>query len=114
MAASQLVNFNDRFSSISGNASSEAVIKHYLDLHTNVVSVQPDGLVEPRIEKASNVKKQLRDAVMLNAANNLMLASYRNQLMHVYVNVALVSLSVNGCSYTSETVPVGNWLYMAF
>lgn len=78
------------------------MIRHYLSLHTNVVSVK-DDYITVQLVPASHIKVQ--DDVMLNAATNLILASYRNQLLHVFVRVAMVALCVNGC--VKDTMTMG-------
>lgn len=77
-----------------GNASSDSVVKHYIGLHSNVVTVR-ENIIHLKIEKLTRVRS--RDLVMANAAVNLMLGSYRNQVLHVFVPIALVALSVNSC-----------------
>jgi len=47
---------------------------------------------------------------MLNAASNLILASYRNQLTHVFVRIAIVALAVNGCT-GQETITIGEFSF---
>lgn len=81
----------------SGNASSEAVVRHFLSLHTNLVSVAEDDIIQLKLVKPTHMKKPLEDEVMLNGATNIMLASYRNQLLHVFVRVGMVALAVNSC-----------------
>ena len=78
-----------------GNTSSESVVQHYLSLHMNVISVSADGLIELRLVLPSHMKKPLADDVMLNTATNLILSSYRNQLLHIFVQVGILSLVVN-------------------
>ena len=87
----------------AGNASPEAVVRHYLVMHTNVVSVSENDLVELSMIRAGHVKNP--NEVMVNAATNLVLASYRNQLLHVFVRPAIVALTVNGCP--NDTMSIG-------
>lgn len=88
----------------SGDASSEAVVRYNLPLHHNVLAVTAEDLVEIKIVRAAHVDKPLpRNDIMLNAASHMILASYRNQLSHVFVRIAMVSLSVNGCT-SQETL----------
>lgn len=89
-----------------GNTSPESVVRHYLSLHTNILSITDDRIV-PKLVRPSHVRdaKVQDDSVMHNAATNIILGSYRNQLMHVFVRVAMVALSVNGC--LQETMSMG-------
>ena len=80
-------------------------MRHYLSLHTNVVAVSESDYVELKIVKPSHTVKPLKDDIFLNAATNLILAAYRNQLLHIFVRVGLVALSVNGCM--QDTVAMG-------
>ena len=61
-----------------------------------------DDHIELKLVRPSHAKVQ-EGSVMLNAATNLILASYRNQLMHVFVRVAMVALSINGCVHDTMT-----------
>jgi glycerol-3-phosphate O-acyltransferase len=80
------------------------VIRYNLPLHHNVLSVSDQDFVEMKLVRAAHVDKPLpRNDVMLNAASHLILASYRNQLSHVFVRIAMVALSINGCT-SQETL----------
>ena len=74
------------------------MVTHYLGLHLNIVSVSSEQLVQLKIVKPSHVKKAVQDEVMLNAATNLIMASYRNQLLHVLVRPAIIALCINNCA----------------
>ena len=88
-----------------GNASNEAVVRHFLGLHTNLVSIGDDDIIQLKLVKPTHMKKPIEDEVMLNGATNIMLASYRNQLLHVFVRVGIVALAVNGCC--DDVLPIG-------
>jgi glycerone phosphate O-acyltransferase len=88
-----------------GNTSQESVVRHYLSLHTNILTVKDDFILPRLVKPSAHVKGAKDDHVMLNAATNIILASYRNQLMHVFVRVAMVSMSINGC--VQETMSKG-------
>jgi len=80
-----------------GDALSDSVVRHSLSLHHNILTVSPDDLVELKLVRPSHLSRPLARAdVMMNAATNLILASYRNQLAHVFVRVAIVALAVSG------------------
>ena len=81
-----------------GNASPENVVTHYLGLHLNIVSINSEQFVQMKIVKPSHVQKAVQDEVMLNAATNLIMASYRNQLLHILVRPAIIALCINSCS----------------
>ena len=89
---------------VSGNASSESVIRHFLGLHTNLVKVSEDDIIELQLVRP--VHAPVKDEVMLNAATNIMLASYRNQLLHIFIRPGMVALAVNSCQ--QETLSLGN------
>jgi len=94
-----------------GDALSDSVIRHNLSLHHNVLSVSPDDLVELKLVRPAHLSKPLpRADVMLNAASNLILASYRNQLSHVFIRVAIVALAVNGCT-SQETITISGFSF---
>jgi len=83
----------------SGDAVSDSVIRHNLSLHHNILSVSSDDLVELKLVRPSHLSRPLpRDDLLVNAATNLILASYRNQLSHVFVRVAIVAMAINGCA----------------
>ena len=86
---------------------SDSVIRHNLSLHHNILSVSPDDLVELKQARPADITQPLpRADVMENAASDLIVASYRNQLSHVFVRVAIIALAVNGCA-TQETITIG-------
>ena len=61
----------------TGNASSESVIRHYANLHTNIVRLRDDDVIEVIVEKPRATPQGAQDTLMMNAATQLMLASYR-------------------------------------
>lgn len=96
-----------------GNTSPDSVVRHYLGLHTNILAVS-DDMVMPRLVQPSAHVKVQNDHVMLNAATNIILSSYRNQLMHVFVRVAMVSLSINGCMQDCLSMGESNLVFFLF
>jgi len=80
------------------------VVQHYLSLHMNVISISETGLIELKLVLPSHMKKPVADEVMLNAATNLILSSYRNQLLHVFVQVGMLSLVVNTSPQVTMTM----------
>ena len=95
-----------------GNTSSESVVQHYLSLHMNVISISADGLIELKLVLPPHTKKPLADEVMLNTATNLILSSYRNQLLHIFVQVGILSLVVNASP--SVTMAMGENRFTLF
>ena len=88
-------------------------MRYYLGLHTNLVHIvtvaTPSGdedIIELQIVRPAHV--MVKDEVMLNAATHLMLASYRNQLLHVYIRPAMIALTVNSCQ--ADTMPISKCL----
>lgn len=47
---------------VLGNASSESVVRHYLGLHLNIISVE-DDVIQLKIVKPSHMKKPVQDEV---------------------------------------------------
>ena len=94
---------------VAGNTSCESVVQYYLGLHANVVSISDDALIELRPVAATHVRRATpaADDTMLTAATNLILASYRNQLLHVFVRTGLVALAINAVS--EDSVSLGGW-----
>ena len=90
-----------------GNAKVETIIRHYLSLHTNVVCLDNMEKIELKLVRPTHVDKPVHDDVMLNAATNLILGSYRNQTLHVFVRVGLIALAVNGCA--DDTMTMGEF-----
>ena len=86
---------------------SESIIRHNLSLHHNLLSVSSDDLVQLKLVRPSHLSRPLlRADLLMNAATKLILASYRNQLSHVFVRVAIVALAVNGCKRDFITMGV--------
>ncbi|KAK7103571.1 dihydroxyacetone phosphate acyltransferase-like [Littorina saxatilis] len=86
------------------NESAEAIIRHSLALHPNIVSVGSDDVVTllqvspPVAHGRSAQQQQIQQfAVMQNAAQHIMLSLYRNQAIHVFLRPAMVSLAINSC-----------------
>ena len=92
--------------------SSESVVQHYLSLHKNVISISDDGLIELKLVLPSHMKKPLADKVMLTTATNLILSSYRNQLLHIFIQVGILSLVVNASP--SVTMARGENMFTLF
>lgn len=92
-------------SMFSGNASSESVIRHYMGLHMNIITISEKDLIQLKLVRPSHTKLPVKDDIMLNGATNLIIGSYRNQLLHVFVRVAIVALSVNG--WVQDTMTMG-------
>lgn len=76
-----------------GHEPAETVIQESLKIHKNLVTVNSMDIVEMR-----QAERKGSDSLMDTAAHHLMLASYRNQLMHVFVRVALITLPINACT----------------
>jgi len=93
---------------------SDSVVRYNLSLHHNILSVSSDDVVELQLVRPAHVTKPLpRADIMMNAASNLILASYRNQLSHVFVRVAMVALAVNGCTQ-QELITMGEFVFSFF
>ena len=86
------------------NESAEAIIRHSLALHSNIVGINSDGIVTllqitPPTSQGRTASQQhvQQFTVMQNAAQHIMLSLYRNQTMHVFLRPALISLAINSC-----------------
>ena len=77
-----------------------------------MISISDDGLIELKLVLPSHMKKPLADKVMLTAATNLILSSYRNQLLHIFVQVGILSLVVNASP--SVTMAMGENTFTLF
>lgn len=71
-----------------------------IKFHKNIL-VERDGIVRLRIQPAAPKKQTSlpslspqRARLLSEAAANLVLASYRNHVLHLFVNAAMVMLSV--------------------
>jgi len=85
-----------------GDVATEDVVRYNIAMHSNVVSLGSEDLVQLNVVLPGHVS--VKNDVLLSAASNLILASYRNQLLHVFVRVAIVAIAINGCR--QETMPV--------
>lgn len=86
------------------NESAEAIIRHSLALHPNIVGVSNDDVVTllqiipPTSQHRSASQQHVEQfTVMQNAAQHIMLSMYRNQAIHVFLRPALVCLAINSC-----------------
>lgn len=87
-----------------GDLQTDDVIRRNLLLHKNILTVSNDDMIELKLVRPSHVAKPIKNDILLNAATNLILGSYRNQVTHLFVRVALVALSVNSCSDETMTI----------
>ena len=99
---------------VAVNESAEAVIRHSLALHPNIVGVSNDDVVTllqitpPASHGRMAPQQQVQEfAVMQNAAQHIMLSLYRNQAIHVFLRPAMVSLAINSCK--EEELSLGNY-----
>ena len=89
---------------VAVNESAEAIIRHSLALHPNIVGISNDDVVtllqisSPASHGRMPAQQQVQEfAVMQNAAQHIMLSLYRNQAIHVFLRSAMVSLAINSC-----------------
>ncbi|XP_064623219.1 dihydroxyacetone phosphate acyltransferase-like [Lineus longissimus] len=94
-----------------GNASAEEIVRLHISLHQNLVQMSPEDFVELKRIIAPHTKKPVRDDIMITGATHLMLASYRNHLIHCFARVGLVAIAVNACC--DETLQI-NDLYLRY
>jgi glycerone phosphate O-acyltransferase len=79
-----------------GSESADDIIRSALNLHRNFVQVTPDDLIL-LVSVVAPHQKGTQDELMQSAAQHLVLTLYRNQLLHVFVRIAMVSISINAC-----------------
>ena len=87
----------------AGNETADDIIRSALNLHKNFVQVTPDDLIQLVSVAAPHQKGQ--DELMQLAAQHMVLTLYRNQLMHVFVRIAMVTISINACP--NDTLELG-------
>ncbi|XP_013398318.1 dihydroxyacetone phosphate acyltransferase-like isoform X1 [Lingula anatina] len=82
-----------------GNEKPEMVIRARLELHKHILDISDEDFVELKnIKPPPNVTPELRrDGVISQAALQVLLSLYRNQLLYLFVRPAMVTLAVNGC-----------------
>ena len=85
------------------NESSEAVIRHSVYQHKNIATITEEDNVELVTDDLAIVQGQ--DKLMTSAAQNMMVCLYRNQLLNVFVRVAMIAIPINTC--VNETLPLG-------
>lgn len=78
-----------------GNETADDIIRSALFLHKNFVQVTPEDVIQLVSVAAPHQKGQ--DELMQSAAQHMVLTLYRNQLMHVFVRIAMVTISINAC-----------------
>ncbi|XP_067681176.1 dihydroxyacetone phosphate acyltransferase-like [Haliotis asinina] len=85
------------------NENAENIIRANIVLHKNIVCVTSEDVVElMAVTIPPTVRRQ--DELMMTAAQHLMLSLYRNQLMHVFVRVALIAVCINSCEEPTLSV----------
>lgn len=87
------------------NESAEAVIRHNIFTHKNIASVMEDNVVELIADDTSLT--QNHDPLFTSAAQEMMVCLYRNQLLNMFVRVALIAIPINSC--VQETLPLSEY-----
>lgn len=85
------------------NESAEAVIRHNIFIHKNIARVTADDIVE--LVADDILTNQEQDKLMTSAAQEMMVCLYRNQLLNVFVRVALIAIPINSC--VRDKLPLG-------
>ncbi|KAL4237809.1 hypothetical protein ACF0H5_002521 [Mactra antiquata] len=78
------------------NETAEAIVHHNVFTHKNIAKITEDGIVELVSDDSMLVDKN-GDNLMTQAAQELMVCLYRNQLLNVFVRVAMVAIPINSC-----------------
>ncbi|XP_063426368.1 dihydroxyacetone phosphate acyltransferase-like [Mytilus trossulus] len=92
-----------------GNESADAVLRSTLALHKNIAEVDSEDVVH--LLEIQHPTRGSQDELMQAAAQHLIITLYKNQLMHIFVRVSMVTLSINSC--TEETMSM-NELYSKY
>ncbi|XP_005103445.1 dihydroxyacetone phosphate acyltransferase [Aplysia californica] len=74
--------------------SAESILRENLRLHSNIVKVTGEDVVE-LVQVAPPAHAKATDALMITAGQHLMLSLYRNHILHVFVRPAMIAISVN-------------------
>ncbi|KAK3576755.1 hypothetical protein CHS0354_014568 [Potamilus streckersoni] len=74
----------------------ETVLRASVSHHGNIVQITADDMVELIVEDPTITSNQ--DKLMTSGAQQLMLCLYKNQLMHIFVDVAMIAISINSCA----------------
>jgi len=61
-----------------GNCSDEDVVEHYLQLHCNLITLSEDKFIQIKRLSPVGVTQPVQNTLMVNAATQIALASYRN------------------------------------
>ncbi|ESO96500.1 hypothetical protein LOTGIDRAFT_159917 [Lottia gigantea] len=85
-----------------GNETAEAVTRHSIALHSNIVRVSEEDIVE--LLHIPRVSTNKTDPLFQTAAQHIMLSLYRNQLMHIFARVAIISSILNGCRESTLSI----------
>lgn len=85
------------------NESAEAVIRHNIFTHKNIAHITAEDIVE-LVAVDDTLVNQTGDNLMTSAAQEMMVCLYRNQLLNVFVRVALIAIPINTC--VQDTFPV--------
>ena len=93
-------------SPITVNESAEAVIRANIFQHQNIAMVTEEGMVE-LVSEDDQLDTQ-QDKLFTTAAQQMMVCLYKNQLMHIFLRVAMLTLSINSC--VQEFLSVGGCL----
>lgn len=101
--STQFDNSKKSFFSAAGNETADDIIRSALFLHKNFVEVTPEDVIQLVSVAAPHQKGQ--DELMQSAAQHMVLTLYRNQLMHVFVRIAMVTISINACP--NDTLDIG-------
>lgn len=68
----------------------------------------PEDVIQLVSVAAPHQKGQ--DELMQSAAQHMVLTLYRNQLMHVFVRIAMVTISINACP--NDTLDIGQQIFI--
>ena len=79
------------------------MIRHNVYQHKNIATITAEDTVELVTDDIALVQGQ--DKLMTSAAQNMMVCLYRNQLLNVFVRVAMIAVPINSC--IQDTLNIG-------
>ncbi|ESO11661.1 hypothetical protein HELRODRAFT_71793, partial [Helobdella robusta] len=98
-----------------GNVSLMNVIHMCLRLHKNILKLNEQDVSSSSQSSSSSPSHPLNSSsLLLDASNYLMLASYRNHVTHLFVDVAMVMMAIKSRSKHCRELSLGAILFLKF
>ncbi|XP_064601492.1 dihydroxyacetone phosphate acyltransferase-like [Liolophura sinensis] len=91
-----------------GQEVAETVIKSNIEFHKNLVTINEKQIVEllrpEQTTEGRTAPASQQDRLMESAAQQIMVSLYRNQLAHVFIRVAMVTIPINASNQDSMSL----------